>query len=84
MTGMRFSFAALISGFASLTALEMTTTSLNRPARPTHPERDTLQIRKPITATNFGEIEVDWEQRTAHTRVITADGEIALSEEFVF
>ena len=64
--------------------LEMTTTSLNRPARPTHPERDTLQIRKPITATNFGEIEVDWEQRIAHTRVITADGEIALSEEFVF
>lgn len=64
--------------------LEMTTTSLNRPARPTHPERDTLQIRKPITATNFGEIEVDWEQRIAHTRVITADGEIALSEDFVF
>ena len=64
--------------------LEMTTTSLNRPARPTYPERDTLQIRKPIIATNFGEIEVDWEQRIAHTRVITADGEIALSEDFVF
>ena len=64
--------------------LEMTTTSLNRPARPTYPERDTLQIRKPIIATNFGEIEVDWEQRTAHARVITEDGEVALAEDFVF
>ena len=64
--------------------LEMTTTSLNRPARPSYPERDVLQIRKPIIATNFGEIEVDWEARTAHVRVITVDGDIALKEAFTF
>ena len=64
--------------------LEMTTTSLNRPARPTYPERDVLQISKPIIAVNFGEIEVDWEQRVAHARVITADGKVALAEEFAF
>ena len=47
------------------------------------PEQAFLQIQ-PIISTNFGEIEVDWGLRTAHARVITADGEIALSEDFVF
>jgi alkaline phosphatase D len=64
--------------------LELTTSSLNRPALPYYPEKDVLQIRKPIIETNFGEVDIDWEERKAAVRVINGEGNVVLKNEFVF
>ena len=62
----------------------MTTSSLNRPAMPHYPEKDVLQIRKPVIETNFGEIEIDWEARKAALRVINGEGTVVLKNDFAF
>jgi hypothetical protein len=58
---------------------EMTTSSLNRPGRASFPEKDVWRVRPPVIEANFGEIDVDWEKRTAMLRIINADG-VSVSE----
>jgi len=64
--------------------VEMTTSSLNRPAKPHYPEKDELQIRKPFVGVNFGEVEVDWDKRIATLRILNGEGHSIRKNEFEF
>jgi len=64
--------------------IEMTTSSLNKPGKPYYPEKDELQIRKPVIEVNFGEVEVDWEARAATLRIVNGEGSVVRKSEFDF